>query len=123
MKLIKPSKLKSMAEYAIGWCKFHITDKEFNIKFNLKSTWPCSNCYGNGIIRKWSGIGSDYDYYDCIYCKNTGIISKNAFKEKYDIYVNQHRCDKKLYDERYKQYINIMKKLTKKEVEFLQKYL
>ena len=123
-----PEYLNSIESAAKTYLHTGVRPKYHN-KFNFIDTFPCPNCEGSGIKRDWTGIGSDYNEETCKTCDATGLVNQRTFSELYycptlEYYKNELKRWQTQKEE-YKEVKNLIKarKLSKKELELLKKWL
>ena len=124
MKLTRPIKpFKTLKELAQIFAYPYNEDK-FNKKFDLKNNFPCYECSGRGYLHEWTGIGSDYNDSDCLFCNCTGTINKTIFVENIAIpKMKKYKKDLEEYRILNKKVAQILNKVTKEEINIIKAYL
>lgn len=103
----------SLKKDAEEFIRYGAADKD---KFNFVTKFPCWKCKGLGIIRDWSGIGSDYREEHCRYCGKTGIVSKHVYQDYYEKRVAAYKKAMEVYQKKEQKYKAATVKLTKDEL-------
>lgn len=76
---------------------------------------PCHECRGEGKISRSGGPREDDYYIDCDKCNNTGILTREIWRQEYDRKIKEW----KFYDDRKRKnneiYVRAFNKLTEEE--------
>lgn len=76
---------------------------------------PCHECRGEGKISRSSGPREDDYYIDCEKCNNTGVLTRETWRQNYDRQIKEW----KFYDDRKRKYneiyVRAFNKLTEEE--------
>jgi hypothetical protein len=120
--VFKPDKpLRRIKDVAWRVCRWHFTEERFNEKFDLQKSFPCYKCAGKGHLRDYSGVGNDYSEETCTFCLD-GRISKEEFQKYHNELIKSYESSLKEYNDVKDRLSAILKKITKKEAEFISRY-
>lgn len=76
---------------------------------------PCYECRGEGKISRSGGPREDDYYVDCDKCNNTGVLTREIWRQNYDKIISIWKSDDGRHRKNNEIYIHAFNKLTEEE--------
>lgn len=91
------------------------------------SNRECKRCWGRGKITDdksdcIEGHKLSY-FYECPTCKGRGLANEEEISERWDKYKKEVNLSQKAFDKKLKLALNVIKKLSQKELEILNDFV